>query len=264
MISVIIPTYLPGFYLRECLESIEKQTLPKQHFEVILVLNGERDPYFQSIEQLLEKYTFTAFLYYTEKKGVSNARNLGIERAEGEYCCFIDDDDIISSNYLEEFNKLAAKDVLVVSNLMTFEGSLDNVGKDYLSVAFLKDNSSSSIFSNRKFFSSSCAKLIPRELISNRRFDSAFELGEDALFMASISDKVTQIVKTRDDAVYYRRIRSESASRKKYNKYIILQNKLMLIKAYITIYLSNIQGYNLAFFLSRIVATVLRRYRFNL
>lgn len=41
-ISVIIPTYLPKDYLWECMDSLENQTLSKDEFEVILVLNGER------------------------------------------------------------------------------------------------------------------------------------------------------------------------------------------------------------------------------
>lgn len=50
-ISVIIPTYAPKDYLWECLGSLENQTLSKDEFEVILVLNGEREPY----ESLIRK-----------------------------------------------------------------------------------------------------------------------------------------------------------------------------------------------------------------
>lgn len=259
MISVIIPTYSPGSYLKECLDSIERQTLPKKSFEVIIVLNGERDPFFQNINKLLEDYTFRAFLFHTEIKGVSNARNIGIDRAKGEYCCFIDDDDIVSNNYLEGLMNLAAKDILVVSNFMTFENNLDFIGKDYLSIAFSNETNPNSIFFNRRFFSSSCAKLIPRESIGNRRFDSTFYLGEDALFMASISDEVTKIVKTDESVIYYRRIRSGSASRKKYTLSKFIENKKRLILAYISIYISDIRRYNLPFFISRIIAVLLNK-----
>ena len=50
-ISVIIPTYAPKDYLWECLGSLENQTLSKDEFEVILVLNGERESY----ESLIRK-----------------------------------------------------------------------------------------------------------------------------------------------------------------------------------------------------------------
>ena len=120
-------------------------------------------------------------------------------------------------------------DNIVVSNVLTFETTTSLLGEDYLSLAFKRKTDPSSVFLSRKFFSTPWGKIIPKNIIGERRFDVRFYLSEDALFMASISDKVKQIVKTGEDAVYYRRIRSESASRKKYNKYIILQNKLMLI-----------------------------------
>ena len=53
-ISVIIPTYRPGAYIFECLDSLRHQTLPKNQFEVIVVLNGERNPY----EEQLFEYSF--------------------------------------------------------------------------------------------------------------------------------------------------------------------------------------------------------------
>ena len=58
-ISVIIPTYLPKDDLWECMDSLENQTLSKDEFEVILVLNGERKPYESNIRKKLHEYTFT-------------------------------------------------------------------------------------------------------------------------------------------------------------------------------------------------------------
>ena len=45
MISVIIPSYRPQQHTIDCLESIKQQTLDSSQFEVIVVLNGEREPY---------------------------------------------------------------------------------------------------------------------------------------------------------------------------------------------------------------------------
>ena len=44
-ISVIIPTYRPQAWLFECLDALDRQTLPKERFEVIVALNGPADPY---------------------------------------------------------------------------------------------------------------------------------------------------------------------------------------------------------------------------
>ena len=52
-ISVIVPTYKPQAYLWECLNSLCLQTLSKEDFEVILVLNGCCEPYKTQIQQYL-------------------------------------------------------------------------------------------------------------------------------------------------------------------------------------------------------------------
>mgnify|MGYP000013529029 CR=1 FL=1 len=81
-ISVIIPTYAPKDYLWECLGSLENQTLSKDEFEVILVLNGEREPYESLIRKKLPKYSFASTLLYSTPNGVSRARNHGMEKAQ--------------------------------------------------------------------------------------------------------------------------------------------------------------------------------------
>ena len=59
-ISVIIPTYTPKEYLWECLDCLEQQTLNKDSYEVLIVLNGTKEPYFSLIkERIKNKERFT-------------------------------------------------------------------------------------------------------------------------------------------------------------------------------------------------------------
>ena len=96
-ITVIIPTYKPGSYLWKCLDSIKNQTFDKVDFELILVLNGCNEPYYTDIK----KYIATNFIGYninfiqTDVGGVSNARNIALDKAKGKYITFIDDDDFV-------------------------------------------------------------------------------------------------------------------------------------------------------------------------
>ncbi len=117
-ISVVIPTYKPGAYIWECLDSLGRQTLSKEEFEVIIVLNGEKEPYFSQIEDYARKHEdgLQVRLTYSEKPGVSNARNLGIDMAHGEYLTFIDDDDWVTANYLFNLFTKAEAGTIVASN----------------------------------------------------------------------------------------------------------------------------------------------------
>ena len=101
-ISIIIPTYKPDYYIWECLDSIKEQSLEKNMFEVLIILNGEKEPYYNNILNYIKKYKLLNFkLIYTEQGGVSNARNIGLDNCKGDYISFIDDDDYITKEYLQ-------------------------------------------------------------------------------------------------------------------------------------------------------------------
>ena len=102
-ISVIVPTYKPQAYLWECLDSIYNQTFPKTDYELILVLNGCCEPYNTRIKEWFSKHSDLQVQYFqTDEGGVSNARNIALDNAKGDYVTFIDDDDLISPEYLKE------------------------------------------------------------------------------------------------------------------------------------------------------------------
>ena len=97
-ISVIIPSYRPEEYLYECLEAIRNQTLTQNEFETLVILNGCKEPYFEQIQKYINVHSSNIRLIQTDVPGVSNARNIGIEAAKGEYLTFVDD--IVSPVYL--------------------------------------------------------------------------------------------------------------------------------------------------------------------
>ena len=89
-ISVIIPIYKVESYLRECVESVLRQTY--QNLEIILVDDGSPD----SCPQICEEYAiFDKRIKVIHKKngGLSSARNEGFKHATGEYVLFLDSDD---------------------------------------------------------------------------------------------------------------------------------------------------------------------------
>lgn len=131
-ISVIIPVYNSSTYLRKCLDSVVNQTL--KDIEIIVINDGSTDDSKNIIEEYLCKYKNIIFIDQ-ENKGIGKTRNIGIKKATGEYITFVDSDDYIKENMLEEYYKYAKKH------------SFDLVIGSYIK----KINNKEIIFENNKF-----------------------------------------------------------------------------------------------------------------
>lgn len=259
-ISVIVPTYKPKSYIWECLDSIYNQTLPKNDYELILVLNGCNEPYSTQIRAWLSKHESLGVQFIqTDESGVSNARNLALDHVKGEYVTFIDDDDFISPSFLTELYDKAAPDVVSLCYPYAFNsGALDKQLHYQITKAYnyCQEHKRTRLSSKaRKFFSGPCMKLIPVRLIHGRKFDVRFKNGEDSLFMFLISDEIDKVAFTSKNAIYYRRFREESASMTKRTTREKAWNSLKLIREYTRIFMCG--GYSLYFYLSRVIAGII-------
>lgn len=97
-ISIVVPVYNMDQYLNRCVESIFQQTY--YDYEIILVDDGSVDRSGEICDELL-LIDDRIRVIHQENKGVSSARNIGIDHACGEYIMFIDPDDYISPILLE-------------------------------------------------------------------------------------------------------------------------------------------------------------------
>ena len=95
-ISVIIPVYNAEKYIGRCLDSILMQADEK--IEIVLVNDGSTDMSEEIIKTYLGKYKSSIKYIKKENSGVANTRNIGIEKATGEYIIFVDSDDYIDKN----------------------------------------------------------------------------------------------------------------------------------------------------------------------
>lgn len=95
--SIIIPVYNVEKYIKRCLDSVFKQTY--KDFEVIVVDDGSTD---KSIP-IAEKYNVQ--ILKTKHVSVSEARNIGVKKANGEYLIFLDSDDYWDKDLLKEISK---------------------------------------------------------------------------------------------------------------------------------------------------------------
>lgn len=106
IITVIIPVYNSEKYLEKTIKSILEQTY--NNYELILIDNGSTDNSAEICKKYQEKDKRVKF-YIQSKKGVSNARNMGIEKATGEFICFVDSDDYIEKDMLNSYMDIYIK-----------------------------------------------------------------------------------------------------------------------------------------------------------
>ncbi len=258
-ISVIIPTFKPKEYVFKCLESLKNQTLDSSFYELIIVLNGCCEPW----ESTLVNYISSNFvthkinLIQTDVPGVSNARNIGLDNALGEYIAFVDDDDYVSPNYLEELLLHSTPDCVALTDSIYFDdvsGKMLEDNPHHKRFNLIRAKQNPTLFESRVFFNGPCMKLIHKDIIGNRRFDTRFANGEDNLMMFNISDRVKHISFASARAIYYRRIRENSATTRQHSIKYEVGTSLRIMRQYIFYLLKNPFGYNLKFVLSRFAA----------
>ena len=261
-ISVIIPTYKPQKYIEDCLESLKNQTYNKHEFEIIIVLNGCCEPYKSQLQSYIYANLddYNVVLIQSDESGVSKARNIGLDVAQGDYITFIDDDDYVSKEYLEESYSNSSDDTIAICYPYAFKDG-DSVQMSYSMTDQYNARASygkQSYIYARKFFSGPCMKLIPRHCIGHHRFDVNFKNGEDTLFMFEISENFRNVKFTSMHAVYFRRYREGSAvfsfTNQGFRK--VVSNTASLIWAYSKVYFSNIHSYNFVFYITRILGTI--------
>lgn len=259
-ITVIVPTYKPQAYLWECLDSIYNQTLPKSDYELVLVLNGCNEPYNVQINEWLTKHSKLQVQYFQiDEGGVSNARNIALDNARGEYVTFIDDDDYISCTFLKELLENSSESCVTISNTVAFDDFTKEKQKGYIVAKdFDKclEKYAISLVDARRFFAGPVRKLIHRNIIGHRRFDIRFKNGEDTLFMFLVSDKIKQISCTSKKAIYYRRIRENSANMHKRSLLNRLSNSLNLIREYSFIYVLSPKKYDLKLYITNVLGAL--------
>lgn len=108
-VSIIIPVYNVETYLRECLDSVIKQTL--KNIEIICVNDGSTDKSLQILEEYAQKDKRIEIISKTNS-GYGHSMNIGLNNAKGEYIGIIESDDYAELNMFEELYNTAKKNEL--------------------------------------------------------------------------------------------------------------------------------------------------------
>ena len=127
-LSIIVPFYNVEKYIRSCIESMFRQGLGEECFEVIAINDGSTDNSIQAIEDLLNVHRNIRIIN-SNKQGVSVARNTGIEKALGTYILFVDSDDMLIDDTLSALLQEALKsrpDMLVADYIKMNQQQIEN------------------------------------------------------------------------------------------------------------------------------------------
>lgn len=209
MVSVIVPVYNNTYYLKECVDSILAQTY--FDIELILVDDGSNN----GCASLCDSYRDKAVVYHKKNGGVSSARNFGLEKARGEYICFVDSDDIVSPLYIETLVGMCSRNnvPLAACSYKTFTETvvIPTAIDDHQEYLFSGEDRWRSVFQNKHGVDGfSWNKVFKKELLHDIWFDETLIQNEDVLFYSQVVRKCQTVVIT-DDVLYYYRQNPYSA-----------------------------------------------------
>lgn len=232
-VSVVTPSYKGENHIIRVLNSIKNQTLPYDLFEVIIIINGELDGTKELVETFnLNNPELNLRIFYSKLASASNARNIGIQTAKGRYITFVDDDDYVSPNYLDELYKNAASNRIVMARMEDVDEANSICPCDpnkEIDDGIIKDP-----YTNiNRYFSFNACKLIPSNQLKKIMFDVKLTSGEDIVFFADLissNDFEVYVVKKESTAIYYRVLRSDSVSRKPISYKFNVEDRLTVIE----------------------------------
>lgn len=217
LVSIIVPIYNIHKYISSCIDSIINQTY--KNIEIILVDDGSTDASGALCDKYAQEYVFIKVIH-KENAGLGFARNTGIENAKGDYIAFVDGDDYISRDYVEQFlKKMKSKNLDVC-----YGGHYQQVGDSFIPIInplegkyFKNDKILKQFFpylcgkldykTQDEVQMSVCMALYSLKLIKNNniRFHSERDLiSEDLIFNLDFLEKATKIGVSSNCGYYYR------------------------------------------------------------
>lgn len=206
--SLIIPVFNIESYLEECLDSAVAQTLPG--LEIVIIDDGSTDATAKIARHYAARYPHIR-VFHEPHRGLASARNTGMEKAQGNYIAFLDGDDWISPDALENLCKRAGMfqaDIVLGSLLYTYaDGSSCRVGDK--SGVFREETLSGkqcfcALMRSGDYIPMVCGNLYRSELLKSHRlrFEGAFH--EDEFFTPYALYAAGRVIDFREDFYFYR------------------------------------------------------------
>ena len=217
LISIIVPIYNVEDYLRECLDSIQKQTYP--NFECIMVNDGSTDNSKQIAEEYLVDSRFR--LINQSNQGLSGARNTGIShiREESTFVAFVDSDDYVYPEFLEVLIEHIEDDVDIIEGMIECyhdKIKMDNISHNFEKQILTTQNEKLRKFALNELRVSVFPKLFRKNLLTEDFFPKGWIFEDLAVVpeLVSNSGKWIKLPKV----IYGYRIRPNSITTKEFSE----------------------------------------------
>ncbi len=217
-ISVIVPVYKVEQYLPACVDSILAQTFTD--FELILVDDGSPD----NCGAMCDAYAVEdsrVKVIHRENRGLSAARNAGMDAAKGYFITFIDSDDLVSANFLETLYDVATHTnaEIAISFPKPFQDgrtpdtALRKPGRQH---SFTGAEAVTKLYQGSNMVPvNACAKLFQTALVTDMRFPEG-RLHEDQAYVPIACYRASRVTYI-DSVLYFYRDRPESITRTKFS-----------------------------------------------
>ena len=217
-VSIIVPIYNSGLYLEKCIESIIDQTY--RDIEIILVDDGSTDNSREICQYYAQRDNRVKLVSQTNK-GVSSARNAGIEQADGEYIMFVDSDDTLIDTAVEILVKdMDIYDVDIVSamkkRIYYNEEKDSDVFEDEKITLYKGTEGLELIIEGNRQMNSVCAKLFNKSFIKDIRFVEGRKVNEDGFFVFECLTKKPKFLQ-HNTYIYNYYMREDSASHQRFS-----------------------------------------------
>lgn len=203
VISVIMPIYNGEKWLAKALGSLCDQTF--KNWEAVLVNDGSTDSSAEICLGFAEKNSHIRY-FFKQNGGVSSARNLGIEKATGEFIYFFDCDDMLAPDTLEFlFNLQAINQADIAACLFAV------IKTQAIPAVFAASNKAYQVIEPESakwtygevFTRVLKCKLFTRKVIGDIRFDEQINYAEDDLFMTEVFIKANKVIYSPAIKVFY-------------------------------------------------------------
>ena len=240
-----MPVYNTEKYLETCLESLLNQDIDKSMYEIICVNDGSTDGSFAILKEYAKQYD-NVVLIDKENEGVSIARNIGLEKARGDYVWFIDADDWVARQCFG----------IIKQEIEKYDPSVVQIGFNWIKAEWRIAECTNAILNKEKVkctvhgvsvlpYAGAWSSIIKKDILIRyeHKFIEHLHYGEDILFMRELFDRMRieaedsnalhTIIHCQGEIFYYYRLHDESVFQSRWTKHRVKYMESLLKMAHI-------------------------------